>query len=130
MTTDLFTDADVERAGDAIRASLPMIRSHLRVVVDTADSVDEVHDLSMRAFNWYARAVLASLTPEAMLDALTRAGVLDQIRAQAKAEALREAADFLDEASRLNPSGNTPMYISAMGLRQRADQIEEAKSDG
>jgi hypothetical protein len=61
-----------------------------------------------------ARAVLATVS-------------LDRIRAQAKAEALREAADFLDEASRLNPSGN-PMYISSMGLRQRADQIEEAKT--
>jgi hypothetical protein len=104
MTTDPFTEADVERARDEI-AGWQIGSGYYALNVGS----DEAREM--------ARAVLASLTPDAM-------------RAQAKAEALREAADFLDEASRLNPSGSTPMYISAMGLRQRADQIEEAKSDG
>jgi len=96
MTTDPFTEADYERAAEAIYA--------LGWPLGKGPSCASA-----------ARAVLATVS-------------LDQIRARAKAEALREAADFLDEASRLNPSGNTPMYISAMGLRQRADQIEEAKT--
>ena len=105
MTTDPFTEADIERAAQAAH--------------DAQCMCDKGPTLGDQAA---ARAVLATIEP---------------IRAQAKAEALREAARELAHlglASQMLPAsirprlGETATFVR--WLTDRAVEIEEAKSDG
>ena len=115
MTTDPFTEAEVERAAQAAH--------------DAQCMCDKGPTLGDQAA---ARAVLATIEP---------------IRAQAKAEALREAADrvqrhvydlqcptsargYVKGARMAHRWWETVLGVELGRLRELPDEIEEAKSDG
>jgi len=146
MTTDPFTEADVERAAKALFDSCPDCEGSL-MVLDVEESYRTGEQTPRRCDR--CGYLNAGLTPSAerVARAVLATVSLDQIRAQAKAEGIREATDRVQrhvydlqcptsargyvKGARMAHRWWEKVLGGELGrLRELADEIEEAKTDG